>query len=133
MVQRSLQWLKQTARALKREAVVLQLAMGDPRVSLLPKVIAALTLGYLVSPIDLIPDFIPVLGLLDDLLLVPLAIKLVLWLIPSEIVKDLRSKVEMEKSQLSASPWPAVVLVFSLWTIALVYLWRILFEAMTSI
>lgn len=89
-----LQKMKDAARALKREVVVLQLAMRDPRVSILPKVLAILTVGYLVSPIDLIPDFIPVLGLLDNLILIPVMIRLVIRLIPKEIIADLRRRAE---------------------------------------
>lgn len=66
--------LRGWARALKREVIVLWLAARDPRVPLGAKLLAGGVAAYALSPIDLIPDFIPVLGLLDDLLLVPLGI-----------------------------------------------------------
>ena len=63
--------LRQWARELKRDVVALWLATGDPRVPFVAKLVAAATAAYALSPIDLIPDFIPVLGLLDDLMLLP--------------------------------------------------------------
>ena len=82
--------LRGWARMLKRDIVVMWLAARDPRVPLHVKLLAGLVAGYALSPIDLIPDFIPVLGLLDDLLLVPLGIWLVLRLIPPELLAELR-------------------------------------------
>ena len=86
--------LKAWARTLKREIVVLWLAARDPRVPLGAKLLAGLVAGYALSPIDLIPDFIPVLGLLDDLLLVPAGIWLVLRMIPLGLVAELRAQAE---------------------------------------
>ena len=69
-----LQRVKQWARAIKRDVVALWLAARDPRVPWFAKVLAGAVAAYALSPIDLIPDFIPVLGYLDDLLIVPLGI-----------------------------------------------------------
>lgn len=68
------------------------LAARDPRVPLAPKLLAGAVAAYALSPIDLIPDFIPVLGLLDDLLIVPAGIWLALRLIPADLVADLRAQ-----------------------------------------
>ena len=114
------------AKAMKREAIVLQLTLRDKRVSLLPKLVALLTLAYLVSPIDLIPDFIPVLGLLDDLILIPLAIRLVLWLVPQKIVTELRSKALGRLLLIDAPKWPAVVTILSIWALSLFGIWVVL-------
>lgn len=86
--------LKNAANQLKAEAYTLYYAYRDPRTPWLAKALIALTLGYLFSPIDLIPDFIPVLGLLDDLVLVPLFIRLSLRLIPTNVVADSRLKAQ---------------------------------------
>ena len=89
-----LQKLKEKARELKSNAIPVYLALFDKRTPLLAKIFAAVTVGYLLSPIDLIPDFIPVLGLLDDLILVPVLIKITISLIPKEIIEDLKTKSE---------------------------------------
>lgn len=87
------------AKALKLEVIVLWLAARDSRTPLLAKAVASLTVAYALSPIDLIPDFVPVLGLLDDLLLVPAGIWIVLRLLPAGLIADLRGKA-------ADTPWP---------------------------
>src|SRR4026209_2797661 len=82
--------LREWARLIKRDVVALYLAAGDPRVPWHAKALAACVAGYALSPIDLIPDFIPVLGYLDDLLLVPLGIWLVVRMIPPQIMAEHR-------------------------------------------
>lgn len=86
--------LKIWSKALKRDVVALWLAARDPRVPLGAKVLAGAVAAYALSPIDLIPDFIPVLGLLDDLLIVPAGIWLTLRLIPAPLMADLRARAE---------------------------------------
>lgn len=82
--------LKQWARDLKREVVALWIAARDPRTPISARIVAAMVAGYALSPIDLIPDFIPVLGLLDDLLIVPLGILLAVRLIPPALMAEFR-------------------------------------------
>lgn len=84
--------LRTRARELKREVVALYLAGRDPRTPWPVRLVAALVVGYAFSPIDLIPDFIPVLGLLDDLVLLPLGITLVLRMIPEAVMADARAR-----------------------------------------
>lgn len=84
--------LRDWARALKCDALVLWLAARDPRIAWHIKALAGAIAAYAFSPIDLIPDFIPVLGLLDDLLIVPAGIWLVLRLIPPPVLEDLRGR-----------------------------------------
>lgn len=79
-------------RALKRETLAVTIAARDPRTPWPAKLLAALVMAYALSPVDLIPDFIPVLGYLDDLVLVPLGIWLVLCLIPDDVMADARAK-----------------------------------------
>lgn len=80
--------LSERARALKTELTALWYASQDPRLPLRAKAAIALTLAYALSPIDLIPDFIPVLGYLDDLILVPALITLSIRLIPAPLLAD---------------------------------------------
>lgn len=106
--------LKNTANQLKAEAFTLYFAYRDPRTPWLAKALIALTLGYLFSPIDLIPDFIPVLGLLDDLLLVPLLIRLSLRLIPTNVVAEsrLKAKARTDEKRPVAGWFIGVVVAF---------------------
>ncbi len=82
--------LKNWARIIKRDVHALYLASRDPRVPWYAKALALIVVGYALSPIDLIPDFIPVLGYLDDVILLPLGILLVIRLIPPEIMTEHR-------------------------------------------
>ncbi len=84
--------LKQRARALKKEVFAVYLAARDPRTPWYAKTIALLTVAYALSPIDLIPDFIPILGYLDDLIIVPAGLALALRLIPAEVMAEARAQ-----------------------------------------
>jgi uncharacterized membrane protein YkvA (DUF1232 family) len=83
---------KLEAKKLKVEVYAIYLAYGDPRVPLYARLFAACVAGYAFSPIDLIPDFVPVLGYLDDLLLIPLGIKLAIKMIPPAVLAECREK-----------------------------------------
>jgi uncharacterized membrane protein YkvA (DUF1232 family) len=83
--------LKDWARAVKRDAHALYLAARDPRVPWYAKALALCVAGYALSPMDLIPDFIPVLGYLDDVIIVPLGILAVVKLVPPEIMAEHRA------------------------------------------
>lgn len=85
-------WLKSKAKLLKNDTMTLFFAVRDPRTPWYAKLLAALVVGYALSPIDLIPDFIPVIGYLDDLIIVPLGVIIALKLIPREVIADCRSK-----------------------------------------
>lgn len=82
--------LKQRARALKAETFALYLAARHPRTPWFAKLFVAGVVAYALSPIDLIPDFVPVLGYLDDLVLIPLGITLAIRLIPSAVLSECR-------------------------------------------
>jgi uncharacterized membrane protein YkvA (DUF1232 family) len=82
--------LKDWARVIKRDVHALYLASRDPRVPWYAKALAIVVAGYALSPIDLIPDFVPVLGYLDDVILLPIGILLVIRLIPPEIMAEHR-------------------------------------------
>ena len=82
--------LKSLTTTLKREIKIYQLVLKDPRTPWLAKALLGLAVGYLLMPFDLLPDFIPILGQLDDLILVPALFWLALKLIPKEVVEDCR-------------------------------------------
>jgi uncharacterized membrane protein YkvA (DUF1232 family) len=86
--------LKAWARNLKRDSHAIYLASRDPRVPWYAKALAMAVAAYALSPIDLIPDFIPVVGYLDDLVIVPLGIWLVVSLIPDEVMAECRAKAD---------------------------------------
>ncbi len=83
--------LTDRVRALKRDVVAIYLAARDPRTPWYAKALAIFVAGYALSPIDLIPDFVPVLGYLDDLILVPLGIAAVVAMLRAEVMADSRS------------------------------------------
>ena len=83
--------LKEWARTIKRDAHAVYLAARDPRVPWYAKAVAICIAGYALSPIDLIPDFVPVLGYLDDLILLPIGIWVVMKLIPPEVMAEHRA------------------------------------------
>ena len=93
-------------RALKRDTYALYLAARDRRTPWPARVLAAVILAYAFSPIDLIPDFIPVLGYLDDLVLIPLGLALLLKMVPGEVMADARSRADDALSEIdhAASP-----------------------------
>src|SRR5712691_10064679 len=89
-----LQTLKARAHSLKRETYAMYLAVRDPRTPWYARVVAGAVLAYALSPFDLIPDFIPVVGLLGDLILVPIGFALALKLIPAPIMVDCRLQAD---------------------------------------
>lgn len=109
--------LKNWARGLKAEISALSQASRDPRTPWYAKVLALVVVAYALSPIDLIPDFIPVLGMIDDLILLPLGIALVLHFIPPEVMAEHRAKA-LETAHLPPSR-AGIVIVAALWLVAL--------------
>lgn len=109
----NLNWLKEKAKSLKKEINVLCLAYKSPKTPWYAKAFAAVVVGYALSPIDLIPDFIPVLGYLDDLILIPLGIKLALKLIPAEVMEECRKNAD-EKTNKSYIAGAVIILIWIL-------------------
>jgi uncharacterized membrane protein YkvA (DUF1232 family) len=91
--------LKPWARRVKRDAVAVWIAARDPRVPWYAKVVAATTAAYALSPIDLIPDFIPVIGYLDDLVIVPLGIAVTVRLIPEGLMQEFRAEAARREAR----------------------------------
>ena len=101
--------LKIWAGKLKRDVIALWLAARDPRVPWYAKALSAAVAAYALSPIDLIPDFIPILGYLDDLILVPLGIWAAIRLIPEPVMADLRARALSQRRPTSKAGLAAVV------------------------
>ena len=106
---------KRRAKQLEIETYALYLAYKDPRVPWYAKVFAACVVGYTLSPIDLIPDFIPVLGYLDDLLLVPLGVTLALKIIPKPVLDQCRERARENMSQGKTKNWVAASVIIAIW------------------
>jgi uncharacterized membrane protein YkvA (DUF1232 family) len=104
---------KRRARDLKREVYALYFACRDPRVPWYAKALAAAVVAYALSPIDLIPDFIPVLGYVDDLLLVPLGVMAVRALVPAEVMAQCREKATLLEDK--PRSWIAGAVIVALW------------------
>ncbi len=116
LFERARQW----AQAIKRDVVAVWIAARDPRVPWYVKGLALAVAAYALSPIDLIPDFIPVLGQLDDLVIVPLGILLVIKLIPAELMAEFREQA----ASLEGKPRSAIaaLLFVTIWLSAAVLL-----------
>lgn len=108
---------KQKTKHIKIEIYALYLAYRDPRVPWYAKALVAVVVGYAFSPIDLIPDFIPVLGYLDDLILLPLGVAVVLKMIPGEVMADCRARSKEVMSQEKPVNWTAAIVIISIWLI----------------
>jgi len=116
-----MQRLKNWAATLKREVMVLWFACRDPRTLWYARVLTMLIVAYALSPIDLIPDFIPVLGYLDELILLPVGIYLVLKLVPAQALADARARAQswVESRQPKPRNWIAAALIVLVWVVVL--------------
>ncbi|MBE4906840.1 DUF1232 domain-containing protein [Bacillus luteolus] len=109
--------LKVWARKLKRQLFVLYLAYKDERVPWFAKLFTACVVAYAFSPIDLIPDFIPILGYLDDVILVPLGIMFALKMIPKEVIAECEIKAEEMMKKGKPENWVVGSLIILVWCI----------------
>jgi uncharacterized membrane protein YkvA (DUF1232 family) len=114
--------LKSRARALKAETAALYVAFRDPRTPWLARGVALLTLAYALSPIDLIPDFVPVLGYLDDLVIVPAGIALAIRLIPAEVIAEARVTAAQSPGLSRSLGWAGAAFIVLIWTAALAWI-----------
>ena|SRR5215217_8180819 len=110
-----IQSLKQRARELKRETYALYLACRDPRVPWYARILAVGIVSYALSPIDLIPDFIPVLGYLDDLILIPLGIALLLKMIPDVVMVECRERAQVLLAEGRPVSRTAAAVIIGIW------------------
>jgi uncharacterized membrane protein YkvA (DUF1232 family) len=109
--------VKAWARGLKRDVHAIYLAARDPRTPWYARAAAVLVAAYALSPIDLIPDFVPILGYLDDLLIVPLGILLVIRLIPPDVLAEHRAAVEKRQAERPVS-YVAAAFMVGVWLAA---------------
>lgn len=107
--------LRQWARGLKTEVHALYLACRDPRVPWYAKAIAVFVVAYALSPIDLIPDFVPVLGYLDDLIIVPLGIWLARRMIPAEVMSECRAAPRLDTRWHRPRNYAAAAAIVTVW------------------
>ena len=112
--------LRNRAHRAKRDVVALYLATRDPRTPWHAKAVAACVAAYALSPIDLIPDFIPVLGYVDDLIIVPLGIVLVVRLIPEPLMREFR--LEAVKRQERPKTYGGAAVVAAIWVLVVGWL-----------
>ncbi|OCA85318.1 YkvA family protein [Pseudobacillus wudalianchiensis] len=117
--------LKNYAKKLKQNLFVLYLSYKDNRTPWYAKAVAICVVAYAFSPIDLIPDFIPILGYLDDLILVPMGIALALKLIPAEVIEANRAAAEEMKKNQKPKNWFVGILFILVWILLAVWLYRL--------
>jgi uncharacterized membrane protein YkvA (DUF1232 family) len=115
MVSRVFRSWVQRARQLKRETYAVYLAMRDPRAPWPARIVAGLVVAYAFSPVDLIPDFIPVLGYLDDLIIVPLGIALTIKLLPPEVLAEARQRAAAAPPAGKRANWLAGAVIIAVW------------------
>jgi uncharacterized membrane protein YkvA (DUF1232 family) len=101
------------ATRLKRDVVALWIAARDPRTPLAAKLVAGAVAAYALSPIDLIPDFIPILGYLDDLIIVPAGIWVALRLIPAALMIEFRAQADVKIAK--PVSWAALIVILLIW------------------
>ncbi len=112
--------LRAWARGIKRDLTAIYLATKDPRMPWYAKALAVIVVAYALSPIDLIPDFIPVLGYLDDVILVPAGLLLVVWLMPDGLMAECKAKADaMGRAPANRA---AAIVVVVLWVVAAIAL-----------
>jgi uncharacterized membrane protein YkvA (DUF1232 family) len=120
------QRIKSWARALKNDGMTLWFCCRHPQMPWLPKIFALLVVGYFLSPIDLIPDFIPVLGYLDELILLPGCIYLILRMVPPAVLTEARAQATQWIATHQPKPRSivAAIVIMLLWMIFFGWLWQ---------
>lgn len=120
--------LKKRAKQLKEDIPALYLAMKSKNTPILAKLLAFLTVAYALSPIDLIPDFIPVLGYLDDLILLPLLVVLTIKLIPKEVWLQSKEQAKALIATKQMKKWYYVLPVIVIWLLIFGLIWQLIFK-----
>jgi uncharacterized membrane protein YkvA (DUF1232 family) len=124
--------IKARAQEVKRDIVSLYLAARDPRTPWYARALVLCIVAYALSPIDLIPDFVPALGLLDDLLLLPVGIYIAIKLTPAPVLTDCRQRAAAMDYKLPKS-WVAAVVIILIWIAAAgalaIYGWEFFYDA----
>lgn len=116
--------LRQKTRVLKVEVYALYLAYQDPRVSWFARIFTACVVAYAFSPIDLIPDFVPIFGYLDDLILIPLGIRIALSVIPKSVMDESREKAKQQIEQGMPVNWIVAKVIILIWLVCIILLFN---------
>jgi len=124
---RSVASWRERAKRLRTEVYALYLALGDRRVPWYAKLLVAVIVAYALSPIDLIPDFIPILGYLDDLILIPAGIYLAIRMIPRDVLEECRQRAGSEPIA-GKSRWAAAAVIILIWLAVLYLVLKLVFS-----
>lgn len=119
-----LSW-RQKVKSLKSETYALYLAYKDPRTPWYARLMLLIVVGYALSPIDLIPDFIPIIGSLDDLIIVSLGFFLALKMIPKDVLRECREKAKERFGKPGKKSWAAAIIIITIWLLAIYIIYRI--------
>jgi uncharacterized membrane protein YkvA (DUF1232 family) len=119
--------LKVRAKSLKRQTLAVYFAARDPRTPAIVRLLAVAVAAYALSPIDLIPDFIPVLGYLDDLILIPIGLALVVRLVPADVMRAAHARAEAAVDR--PTSYPAAACVVIVWVVVLTVVGRWAYRA----
>jgi len=117
-----LQSIRARVNELKRESLTVYFACQDPETPRAAKIVAALVVAYAFSPIDLIPDFVPVLGYIDDMLLVPIGIAIALRMIPEPIRQRARERAAHAIDDHIPVHWGVAVAILAVWALAVAWI-----------
>ena len=112
--------LSSKVKTLKENSYTLYLVYTDQRLTWWKKYFLAVVIGYLFSPIDLIPDFIPIVGYLDDLIIVPVGIYIALKLIPTDILEEAKKKSELEENKSIPIGYKTSIVIIGIWIIGII-------------
>ena len=118
--------LKERALKIKTDIPAVFIALKKKETPLLPKIVAGITIGYALSPIDIIPDFIPILGYLDDLIILPALIALTIRLLPEDILRQSRLEAEGLWSNGKPKKWVYAAPILLLWIVIILIIVRAL-------
>ena len=113
--------IKAWAKNLKKQIIILYLAYKDKRVPLYAKIFTACVVAYAFNPIDLIPDFIPILGYLDDVILLPIGILIALKMIPKDVIADCEVKAKEMMNNKKPKNWIVGALIVLVWCVVTVW------------
>jgi len=120
-----LSWRKKV-KSLKSETYALYLAYKDPRTPWYARLMLLIVVGYALSPIDLIPDFIPVIGSLDDLIIVSLGFFIAMKMIPKDVLKECRERAKERFGKPREKSWTAAIIIVAIWLLAIYLIYRVL-------
>jgi len=113
--------VRERAIGIKAKAAILMMAMNHPRTPWYAKACGIVTVLYLLSPIDLIPDFVPVLGQLDDLILVPMGIWLTIRLMPGDVWAECKAEVAKRNAGKPPKDWRGILVIAAIWLVLLLF------------